>query len=195
MRRAELILLAIAVSGGGVAVAQSERAAPDSAEDSRRDEAADDEVIVTGKRIGELRLEVRAAREHAYNIFNEINSTNDFDVRCADQTRAHSHQKVWVCKPRFESRLEAEAAREYLQALVISCRGPAGVTQACMFSPAGDRGISRAQGIEGPKISKREQMNEEIVRLANENPRFAQAILDFAAKNQEYEAARKTRDD
>jgi hypothetical protein len=102
---------------------------------------------------------------------------------------------VWLCKPQFEKRLEAEAAREYLQALIISCRGAAGVTQTCMFSAAGQRAVSRAQGIEGPKESMRERMNDEIVRLANENAQFAQAILDFAAKNQEYEAARKTRDD
>ncbi len=38
-------------------------------------------------------------------------------------------------------------------------------------------------------------MEEEILRLANQDDRFAQAILDFYEASQQYEAARKRRDD
>jgi hypothetical protein len=34
-------------------------------------------------------------------------------------------------------------------------------------------------------------MNQEIVRLANENTQFAQAILDYYEASQKYDAARK----
>jgi hypothetical protein len=36
-------------------------------------------------------------------------------------------------------------------------------------------------------------MKDEIVRLANQNARFAQAILDWYEKTQQYEAARRRR--
>jgi hypothetical protein len=43
---------------------------------------------------------------------------------------------------------------------------------------------------------KREQMNQEILRIANENPQFAQSDPSTTTKaSQEYEAARKARGD
>jgi hypothetical protein len=41
-----------------------------------------EEIIVRGKRIGELRLEIQRAEEALFARFNEINSTDDFDIHC-----------------------------------------------------------------------------------------------------------------
>ena len=60
----------------------------------------------------------------------------------------------------------------------MACRGDDGVSQACMFSAAGARGIVRAQQSENPLQGKQQQLKEQILRLANEDARFAQAILD-----------------
>ena len=108
----------------------------------------------------------------------EINSNDDFDVRCTDQTRTFSHAKKRVCRAKFENRIAAAAGKYYLQGLVMACRGADGVSQACMFSAAGARGIARAQPSENPLQGKQQQLKEEILRLANEDARFAQAILD-----------------
>src|SRR5262245_8697415 len=82
---------------------------------------ADDEVIVTGKQLGQLRVAVEKARERAYGIFNEINSNNDFDFQCVDETRTFSHAKQRVCRPRFENRITSAAATEYMAALTATC--------------------------------------------------------------------------
>jgi hypothetical protein len=189
---AALILSCLALSVCNLALAQDESAARNGAEAAAPQETPD-EVVVTGKRLSELRVEVQNARKRAYDIFNQINSDNDFDVHCGDQTRIFSHAKVFVCRPQFEKRIEAQAAREYLDGLLVSCRGEGGVTQECMFSAAGQRGLARAAGAESPLGGKRQQLNEEIVRLANQDPRFAQAILDFYAASQSYKAARGKR--
>jgi hypothetical protein len=68
-----------------------------------------------------------------------------------------------------------------------------GITQDCIFSEASSAGISAAQGVEGEAPIKRKQFNDEIVRLANENDEFAQAILDFYEAHQQYETARNRR--
>ena len=175
---------------GGVALGQNEPTARERGTESP-DRKADDEVIVTGKRLGELRLEVKTARQHAYDVFNEINGDDDFDVSCRDQTRVFSHAKVNVCRAQFERRIEAEASKQYLEALMLTCPGNGGVTQACIFSGYGARALARSAGVESPLENKRNQLNDMIVKLANENQQFAQAILDFYAAHQKYETARK----
>lgn len=193
MRVTALILFSIAVSGAGVAVAQSERAARNGAETSPRPETPD-EVIVRGQRLGELRLEIQAARERAYDIFNEINSTNDFDVHCRDETRTFSHATQRVCRAQFENRISTDAGRQYLSSLIMRCPGDAGITQGCVFSAIGQTAADQGRALGGQIPGRRAQMNQEILRLANENPQFAQAILDYYKASQEYEAARKSRD-
>jgi hypothetical protein len=63
-----------------------------------------------------------------------------------------------------------------------------------MFSNDASAAISAAQGIEGQAPSKRDEMKDEILRLANQDERFAQAILDWYEANQQYDAARNRRD-
>ncbi len=65
MRIAAVVLLSITVSGGGAALAQSEPAGRERAEDSRQQEAPE-EVIVRGKRTGRLRAAFEVARQRAY---------------------------------------------------------------------------------------------------------------------------------
>ncbi len=214
MRVATLIMLSIAVSGGEVALAQREPEPRDGAGDSIQPETPDEvtqergaatsaqetpeEVIVRGRRLTEFRFEVQQAREHAYDIFNEINSNDDFDVLCRDETRYFSHSKRRVCRARFESRISADATKEYMAALTWTC--PAGDTgfidfQACMFNGYGQQAAERARAVEGQAPRMHDLLNDEIQRLAEADPRFAQAILDFYEASQQYEAARERRED
>lgn len=188
MRIVTLMMCSVVVFAGSAAVAQNEPAAG-----VRSPGSADEEIIVTGKQLGQLRAQVQKAREHAWGIFNDINSNNDFDVICKDETHAFSHAKVRACRPRFEGRITSTAAKEYLAALFLVCPGgPNGVSfQACMTGAYGQRGLARAQAVSGEAPGKRDQFSDEIFRLASENEQFAQAILDTYALQQKYEAARK----
>jgi hypothetical protein len=192
MRIATLIVLSIAVSGGGVAVGQRAPADRDGAK------VTPDEVIVRGRQVGELRVEVQRAREHAYAIFNDINSDNDFDVHCRDETRYFSHSKRRVCRAQFESRISSQAATEYTATLRARCPPNAEGAiqwQACMFGDVGQTAKANAQAVEGQATSMHDRMNDEVLRLARTDLRFGQAILDFFDASQQYEAARKRRKD
>jgi hypothetical protein len=159
---------------------------------------APDEVIVRGRRLTELRFEVQRAREHAYDIFNEINSNDDFDVLCRDETRYFSHSKRRVCRARFENRISGNAAKEYMATLKANCPASAAGFidfQACIFSGYGQKAAERARTVEVQAPHLHDLMNDEIQRLAEEDPRFAQAILDFYEASQQYDAARKRRED
>jgi hypothetical protein len=41
-----------------------------------------EEIVIRGRRIGDLRAETRRAEEALFARFNEINSTDDFDIHC-----------------------------------------------------------------------------------------------------------------
>lgn len=198
MRIVTLIVLSIAVSGSGAALGQSATAARDGAGDSGR-AAAPEEVVVRGRRLVELRFDVEKAHEQVYAIFNQINSNDAFDVHCRDERKYHSRATQRVCRANFENRISGEAAREYMAALNWTCQPVDGTgfinSQACMFSAPGQMAKSNAQGVEGQAPSMHAQMNDEIVRLAEEDERFARAIIDWYEKNQQYEAARKRRND
>jgi hypothetical protein len=193
MRIVALIVCSAVVSASGVALAQNEPAARGRSAGSPSGQA-DDEVVVTGKRLAELRVEVDKARERAWDIFNDINTNKDFDVVCKDETRTFSHARQRVCQPRFEWRITGAAAREYMAALSMVC--PADNNgfvnfQACMTGAYAQRGQARAQAVSGEAPGKRDQFSDEIFRIAGENDQFAQAILDFYAAQQKYDAARK----
>jgi hypothetical protein len=188
MRIAALCLVLMAASGSSAALAQSAPAAVD-ASDS-------EEIIVRGRRLTDLRFEVEQAQERAYAIFNEINSDDDFDVYCREERKYHSRATQRTCRPQFENRISAEAAKAYMAELSWTCQpNPGGFldTQACMFSGPGVAAKGAAQGVEGQLPGKRDQMSEEIVRLANQDDRFAQAILEWYEKTEQYETARKRR--
>ena len=197
MRIVVLVLFWISVTGGGAALAQSEPAAPQRAEDTPRQDAPE-EVVVRGKRVGQLRAEVEAARQRAYDVFNEINTNDEFDVRCRKETRTGSNVPTQVCRARFEDEISAAAAGEYASTLFRLCQpDTTGFldTQACMFNQPGVTAKSSAQGVENQSPPKHEQMAEEILRLARENDQLAEAIFGLYEASQEYEAARKRRDD
>ena len=191
MRTVALILFSIAALGSGVAFGQGASTEREGADDSAQGETPE-EVIVRGRRLTDLRFEVEQAQERAYAVFNELNSDDDFDVYCREERRYHSRATSRVCRPQFENRISGEAAQEYMAALSWRCP-PDMPTQECIFSDRSSGAISAARGVEGQAPSKRKQMTEEIVRLANEDDRFAQAILDWYEKTEQYDAARKRR--
>lgn len=190
-----MVVLSIAAVGGRGALAQSEPAARERA-DTAASQEKPEEVIVRGRRIGELRAEVEDARERAYELFNDLNSNDEFDVSCHKESRSGTNVPQVVCRAQFENRISAAAASEYMSTLFALCQ-PDGNgfldTQACLFSGPGASARASAQGVEGQAPPKRDQMTQEIFRVARENDEFAQAILDWYEASQQYDAARKRR--
>ena len=193
--RGSVALIVLSMNAiGGLALAQTEPSARERGATASQEQT--EEVVVRGRRIGELRAEVEDARERAYELFNDLNGNDEFDVYCHNESRSGTNVPQVICRAQFENRISADAAGEYLSGLFSACnQEEGGVTQDCMFSNAGAGGINRAQGVEGQLPGKREQMADEIMRVARENDEFAQAIIDWYEASQQYEVARKRRND
>lgn len=189
------LALAFTLTSAFSDVSFGQAASNDPSDRTAQGEAAE-EIVVRGRRLTDMRFELEVAQERAYAIFNEINSDDDFDVYCREERKYHSRATQRICRAQFENRISAEAAKEYMAELSWTCQPGAGGfvdTQACMFSGPGVSAKARAQAVEGQLPTKQEQMNDEIVRLANQDDRFAQAILDWYEKVQQYNAARRRR--
>ncbi len=177
--------------------AQAEPTAVDETAESSRPGEAPEEVVVRGRRLTELRAQVQKTRENAYAIFNEINSTDDFDVHCREESQVFTRVRQRVCRAQFEERISGAAAKEYMATLTWTCPPDArgSFTQECLFSGYGQRAADRARTVEAEAPTLHDRMNDEMQRLAEEDPRFAQAILEFYEASQQYDAARKRREE
>lgn len=185
--------LLVLLAAVGTAGAQVESAAvrPTAEEAEAASEQAE-EIVVRGRRLADFRVEVEQARVRAYDIFNEINSDDEFDVRCVHEKTTGTRMRQQVCRARFEDRISSTAAKDYFSALRWVCGE---VTADCIFSDRSAAGISAAQAVEGQAPIKRDQMNAEIYRLARENPKLARAIVDWYDATLRYEEQRTGRRD
>lgn len=187
MRIAPLILFSVATLGSEAAAVQSQPAASEEAASRETLE----EVIVRGRRLSELKIEMEQARIRAYDIFNDINSHDDFDVYCRDESRSGTRVPQQVCRARFEGRISSDAGQEYLASVRWRCRDHGGLTVECLFDDRSAGAISAAQGVEAEAPIRRRQLTQEIERLARENLEFAEAIVEWYEAGLRYDEARR----
>jgi hypothetical protein len=132
-----------------------------------------EEVEVIGERsLLNLQIEIRNQEVAMYNIFNDLNSTDDFDVNCRNVTHTGTLIPTWECDAGFMTRLRFQNAQDFLQ---------------FGFIPKTD------EELYWENRHKVEALNAEMLALAKENPELAQAMLDLHAKRQRMEALQQAK--
>lgn len=150
-----------------------------------------EEVTVRGQRpVVAYRLALEASRDRIFEIFNEINSDDEFDIHCRNEQRTGSRIRRRVCRPQFSRDVAGDAAGEYVDALRSNC---AGGSQECIFGnpSAAQTAMSRAQGVEAAEHYKHRLLTEEIQELARESWRLRRALLEHEELRREYQEARE----
>ena len=75
-------------------------------------EPIDDIVVVGKKSMSELRRDVFESEEAFYEIYNQLNDEDEYDVRCFYETPTGTRQRNHVCRARFiTDAFTAHAAR------------------------------------------------------------------------------------
>src|SRR5690606_23636202 len=150
-----LALIPCALLCSGPVWAQATAPASD---DSRSDAARSDveEVIVRGRRLSDFRSALEMARVRVYDLFNELNSDDAFDVRCEHETSTGTRMRQHICRPRFKDDISNAAAKAWVYGLKEAC-ADGGVTQNCIFSESAQQAMSMAQAEEAlePVMQKR----------------------------------------
>jgi hypothetical protein len=74
-----------------------------------------EELIVPGRRVENLRVEIERLENAVYDRFNELNSNNEFDIHCFEQAPTGSNIPLRTCAPNFVSRTESVGAEKILR--------------------------------------------------------------------------------
>jgi len=150
-----------------------------------------EEVVVRGRRPADFRSALEAARVRVYEVFNDLNSDDAFDVHCQAEDSTGTRLRQRTCRPQFKDDISNAAARAWMDGLRSACTS--GVSQECIFSPAASQAISMAQGEEIKEGTMQQRFAAEMARVVAENPELQRAILDYEAIERAYDEARAGR--
>jgi hypothetical protein len=150
-----------------------------------------DEVIVRGQRLSDFRIALEAARIRVYDVFNDLNSDDAFDVHCQVEASTGTRTRQHVCRPQFKDDISNAAARAWINGLMDACGSD--VTQDCIFSERASQAISSAQAEEGRESVMQKRFAVEMARVVAENPEMQQVILEYQELERAYDDARRQR--
>jgi hypothetical protein len=126
-----------------------------------------EEITVVGERSTLFLLqEIKNAEVLMYDIFNDLNSTDDFDVICRNVIPTGTLIPTWECDAGFITRERFQNAQDLLQFGFIQ---------------------KTDEELYWENRDKVEALNAEMLSLAKENPGLAEAMLDLSAKMQRLE--------
>ena len=161
--------------------------AANAAGDAPSSAAVDDEVIVRGRKLSDFRAELHAAMVHVYDVFNEFNSDDIFDVHCQVEDSTGTRMREQTCRPQFKDDISNAAAKAWVNGIRDACGGQ--LTQDCIFSDAANQGKSAALSEEAVEPLMQKRFALEMARVVAEHPEMQQAILDYQAVEHAYDEA------
>jgi hypothetical protein len=181
----------LGLSLAALAQAQSEPAATESAPSAQE---TDEEIVIRGRRtLFTLRKEVEAAREYVWQVFNDINSDDDFDISCNDSSRTGTRARKRACRPQYADRATAQAGKD-LARRMQGC-DPTSVNYAICLEMAMQNGSSEAQQYIARVAYMDQRLDDEFRRLVRERPELMTAVYEFLVKENEYQEAARARQD
>ena len=129
---------------------------------------AEEETSWQKKSERQLQKEYREAEEAFYAAFNDVNSTNDFDVSCQTRAPLGSRKRVRTCQAKFLWDYEEEAAEQ------ITRNGGTG---------GGSMRTSPTQ-----LQARQEALRDEMSAAIQEHPEVSEAFSRLATAKRHYEA-------
>lgn len=153
------------------------------------------EIQVTGEIAGnsssmQLRLQMMDAEKKVYEIFNKYNDEKRFTVHCSMQQPVGTRIESQVCTTQFENeaaRVHAQAYYENTRETITSMAGCGLNTRGCQ-PPVFSYPMLNAP-TEVAIASQHLEYKRKLKQVAEENPEFLNAIVEFSEMQQRYNAA------
>lgn len=150
-----------------LALASMSQAAPIGAKAQASSEAAAEGTENQKKSLNQLRRERDEAEANFFAVFNTINSTDEYDVKCKYETSLATRRKQQVCTPKFAKKIRANATSDMMTEGQWDAPSPPG---------------SRLQ-------KQKESMRQEMTELLSTHEEFRGVFNDFAFAKRAYESA------
>ena len=174
LTRSSAILIAGVVLSLALVTSGHSQSVPDPEEAPEPEEEIEEIRVYGHKSLLSLRLEVYEAEDAYFDLFNSLNSNDDYDIHCYREAQTGSRLKRRVCKTNYLVRLEAEATAEWVRA------SQAGASQSYLDPRARVRRLDA-------------KVQEEMNTLAAERPEFVERLNEYSNKKQLYENERRRR--
>ncbi len=171
-----------------IRVAAQPEAEPASARSGASAEQIDEIVVLGTRSLRSLRLEVQSARERVYDLFNSLNSDDDFNIQCYNAPRIGTRIPQRVCRPQYADIATADASEEFHRLLVLYCDGQL-ADEGCIQAAA-----APAQATVSAIPLRDRQLAAEVQRLTRESPVFRRAITEYMVAERQYDQARRSGD-
>ena len=154
-----------------------------------------EQIIVIGERsFMAVRNQIIREEEVAYRLFNELNNNDDFDITCR-MVKANSHISRRDCEPKFFTRARQGnaimALADMREGIAASGEDATGFDVVQM-----QRGLSLLETdaeLNANEKSRFELLNEEMFRIAMENPAYRDSLLRIHTLKTELVAKRAAR--
>jgi hypothetical protein len=128
-----------------------------------------EEIVVVGESLLSLRMQIIEAEDFKFKLFNSLNSTDDFDVKCeyVAHTQYNSRIKRRECDVNYMRKARSEAAWEFMY----------------LGMP-----IPSDYQLWMENALKTEALNKEMMELAGKHPSLAKAMVNEYTLKQLYNA-------
>jgi len=157
-------------------LSQQQESSSESESGSQPDGRAIEEITVQGERtFYALRLAIDSAETEVYNLFNELNSNDEFDVTCKEVRYTSSHISRRTCMAAYLRKEEAYHVQDYVQSIQLG----GGLVSGGLGTP-GSGMLLTLEDAKGEVFQKTSAMEQEMLRLAMEVPEFSAALQKLA---------------
>jgi hypothetical protein len=172
----------IGLSFAAMAQAQGEPAATAIAQPAQE---ADEEIVIRGRRtLLTLRKETEAAREHVWEVFNEINTNDDFDISCNTSARSGTRMTRRACRPKYANDATRQAGKALVRRMQL-CDPTSGAYAICLEQAYAD-GSSESQQYIARIAYMDERLDQEFRQLVRARPELMTAVYELLVKENEY---------
>lgn len=149
------------------------------------------EVIVQGSRtLDEMRRKMIELEDRFYQRYNELNTLRDFDIHCAQETRAGTKLKQRFCRAVYESKAYEAEGRElaqFMQRITPPDPSPSAAMSADLPVVIGAPPVSAIVAIE----ARRPEFRKNMVEVTTQNPELVRLLEQRAELAKRYDAARR----
>jgi len=147
----------------------------DTASDRAQQAALLEEITVRGEQnFISIRGQIERAEDNLYSLFNELNSRDDFDIVCRTVRLTNTRIPRRSCEPVFFTEMRRTAS-QFAQSELRQAWSENGIDVA-MLDRAMDF-VPEDGELQELAASTFEELQEEMLRIATENPRYLEALM------------------
>jgi hypothetical protein len=180
---------------GATLLATTALAAQEGAPSTRTEPpSVEDQVVVLGEALEELRIRIELAENDVYARFNEINSDDLFDVHCYERAQTGSRIQQRKCLSNAWREADIAIADATVRDMQSAAAGVEGADPAVLAAPTLAAGYSHVpQQYRAKQLRTEGIVVDEMQRLAREDPVLRAAMIRLGQAYQALEAVSGTR--